>query len=129
MYRNGSFARRIYTLSLNTALWFSSLHIIKGLFVLQHISFRAQMSPKYQICFQSKTDSAFHNEKKWIQFQNISDVLAVRCNDVLYHVKNNKNIFVPFLSNCGNLTVMVGLSLVSQSTVIESYTSDPCKVQ
>jgi len=126
MYRNGSFARRIYTLSLNTALWFSSLHIIKGLFVLQHISFRAQMSPKYQICFQSKTDSAFHNEKKWIQFQNISDVLAVRCNDVLYHVKNNNKYFLfHFCQIVAIEIVMVGLSLVSQSAVIESYTSDP----
>jgi len=38
------FATRIYTLLLNTALWFSSLHIIKGvvnIFVV-HISFRAQ---------------------------------------------------------------------------------------
>jgi hypothetical protein len=74
----GSFAR-IYTLLLNTALWFSSLHIIEGfinIFVL-HISFRAQnyrQNIKYASNSKSKGDSAFHNSKKknTVMFQQIS---------------------------------------------------------
>jgi len=61
------FATRIYTLLLNTALWFSSLHIIKGVvnIFIVHISFRAQnCRQNIEYASNPKSKTAFHNSQK-----------------------------------------------------------------